>query len=172
VQRTPEAISVPRPRVAGTTVPSSGAASDTVFLVHGTRLQAVRRGTSAPGDLREVLGVLATGPSRAETRDGLRTALTPQPITVLGLSDSGVLTLRVTRQFTGVVGGDQLLSVAQVVWTVCQFPWVHRVRFVAGDQSLEVPTDRGLVPRAVTRNDYRTVAPPAEPASSTPAAPT
>jgi hypothetical protein len=165
----PEAISLPSHRAAGSTVPSSGSVLDTVFLVHGGRLQAVQRRTATPGDLRQVLGLLASGPSRAEARDGLRTALAPQPLSVLDVSDRGVLTLGVTRQFTGVVGGDQLLALAQVVWTVSQFPWVDRVRFVTGGQSLEVPTDHGLVQRAVTRDDYRTVAPPAGPASSTPA---
>jgi hypothetical protein len=171
-QRTPETITVPPPRLATSTVPSSGPVHSTVFLVRGESLQAVVRHTSAPGDVRQALGLLATGPSWAETREGLRTALAPQPMSVVGLSDSGVLTVGVSRQFTGVVGGDQLLAVAQVVWTVCQFPWVDRVRFVTGGQTLEVPTDRGLVQRAVDRSDYRTVAPRPGRASSTPAPPT
>jgi hypothetical protein len=168
----PVTITVPLPRPTGSTVPSSGSVQDAVFLVHGQHLQAVQRRTATPGDLRQVLRLLAAGPSPAEARDGLRTALAPQPISVLALSDRGVLTLGVGRQFTGLAGGDQLLAVAQVVWTVSQFPWVHRVRFVTGGQSLEVPTDRGLVQRAVTRVDYGTVAPPPGPASGTPAPPT
>jgi len=167
-QRSPEAITLPAPRATVSTVPSSGPALESVFLVHGSALQAVRRRTSTSGDVRQVLELLAVGPSVAEARDGLRTALAPQTISVLSLSDSGVLTLGVTRQFTGVVGADQLLAVAQVVWTVSQFPWVHRVRFLTGGQALEVPTDRGLVERAVTRADYRTVAPPPGPGSSAP----
>jgi hypothetical protein len=171
-QRGPETITVPRPRVAGSAVPSSGPVPETVFLVHGTKIEAVQRRTSAPGDVRQVLGLLAAGPSRPEARAGLRTAMAPQPVSVLGLSDSGVLTLGVTRQFTGVAGGDQLLAVAQVVWTVSQFPWIHGVRFMTDGRSLEVPTDRGLVQRAVTRGDYRTVAPAPGPGSSAPAPPT
>lgn len=171
-QRTPETITVPAPRATGSTVSSSGPVVSSVFLVRGPSLQAVQRRTAAPGDLRQVLLLLADGPSSAEARRGLRTALAPQPISVLRRSDSGILTLGVGRQFTAVTGGDQLLAVAQVVWTVCQFPWVQGVRFVTGGQALEVPTDRGLVQRAVTRNDYRTVAPPSGPATGTPAPPT
>jgi hypothetical protein len=171
-QRTPETITVPAPRATGSTVSSSGPVVSSMFLVRGTSLQAVQRRTAAPGDLRQVLLQLADGPSSTEARGGLRTALAPQPISVLRRSDSGVLTLGVGRQFTAVTGGDQLLAVAQVVWTVCQFPWVQGVRFVTGGQELEVPTDRGLVQRAVTRNDYRTVAPPSGPATGTPAPPT
>jgi spore germination protein GerM len=171
-QRAPEAIAVRTPKVEVSTAPSSGPVVDTVFFVHGTRLQAVQRRTTSVTDVREALNLLAAGPTAAEVRDGTRTALTPQTISVLGRSDSGVLTLGVTRQFTGVVGGDQLLAVAQVVWTVCQFPWVDGVRFVVGGDVLELPTDHGLVQRTVTRQDYRTVAPPSTSVPSTPAPPT
>lgn len=171
-QRLPETITVRPPRLEVSTAPSSGPVLDTVFLVHGERLQPVQRRTSTPGNLRQVLGLLAAGPSPAEAQQGMRTALAPQPISVLGVSDRGVLTLGVTRQFTGVVGGNQLLAVAQVVWTVSQFPWVDRIRFVAQGDALEIPTDRGLVQRTVTRDDFRTVAPRDAPAASPPAPPT
>jgi hypothetical protein len=169
LQQGPEAIAIRPSRVAVSTPPSVGPAIDTVFLVRGTRLQAVRRRTTRAGDVREVLGLLTGGPTPAEAAGGTRTALAPQPISVLGLSDSGVLTLGVTRQFTGVVGTDQLLAVAQVVWTVSQFPWVDGVRFVTGDEPLEIPTDHGLVQRTVTPADYSSVAPAA---SASPAPPT
>lgn len=168
-QSGPETITIRPPRVNVSTAPSSGPVQDTVFFVKGKQLEPVRRRTTAAGDLRQVLSLLAVGPSRADARQGVRTALAPQPISVLGIDERGVLTLGVTRQFTGVVGDNQLLAVAQVVWTVTQFPWVDSVRFVVGSSALEVPTDHGLVQRSVTRADYRTVAPPTAAVLGTPA---
>jgi hypothetical protein len=172
VQSTPEAITVALPSGLPSAAPSSGPVPETAFFVRGTRLLAVPRRGGAHGGLRQVLALLTVGPSPEEARNGTRTAVAPQTISVQGLDGRGNLTLGVTRQFTAVVGSDQLLAVAQVVWTVTQFPWVDGVRFVSDGQSLEVPTDHGLVHRAVTRADYRSVAPPRGSPTTTPAAPT
>lgn len=166
-QRSPEAISVPSRDLGAPSAPTTGPVLDTVFFVRGTRLVAAQRRTSTAGDLREVLELLSNGPSAGEAHDGLRTALAPQPITVRE-ARAGTLTLGVTRQFTGVVGGNQLLAVAQVVWTVTQFGDVDRVRFVTDGEALEVPTDRGLSTSPVDRSDYRSVAPPFAPPTGTP----
>jgi spore germination protein GerM len=68
----------------------------------------------------------------------------------------------VTREFTGLGGGNQQLAVAQIVWTVTEFPGVQQVRFSIDGQPLEVPTDEGLTDQPVDRDDYRSVAPPSD----------
>jgi len=105
---------------------------------------------------------LAEGPTRAEAATGIRTALPPEVVGVdEGLAD-GLTTVSVSRGFTGTAGGDQLLAVAQVVWTLTDLPGVATVRFVVEGAPVEVPTDGGLTDRPVDRDDYRSAA-PAEP---------
>lgn len=159
VQHSPESIAVRPPDLRLSPTPTSGSAINTVYFVRGTHLQVALRRTTT-GDLRDVLRMLSTGPSTDEAHGGLRTALAPQVFSVLQQPDDvGTLVLGVSRQFTSVPGGDQLLAVAQVVWTVTQFPTVMQVRFVDDGHALEVPTDHGLTQQPVDRSDYISVKP-------------
>ena len=100
---------------------------------------------------------------------GIRTALPPEVVGVDEVLPDGLTTVSVTRGFTGITGGNQLLAVAQIVWTLTELPTVTTVRFVVEGTPVEVPTDGGLTNRSVGRDDYRSVA-PAEPApTATPA---
>jgi spore germination protein GerM len=74
------------------------------------------------------------------------------------LSD-GVATVSVTPGFPGLSGGNQLLAVAQVVWTLTELPTVTAVRFSVDGTPVEIPTDDGLTDRPVDRDDYRSVKP-------------
>lgn len=179
-----------RPETLEVTAPPAPAAADAtldgrevqIWLVRGRQLEAVTRPVS-PVDVPTALEALLAGPSPDEAASGLRTALPPQTLQ-LGepTAEEDVVTLAVTREFTGLVGGNQQLAVAQVVWTATQFPSVEHVRFTADGKALEVPTDGGLTDRPVDRGDYASVAPhdpptgspaPAPvPASSAPASPT
>ncbi|RFU20407.1 GerMN domain-containing protein [Geodermatophilus marinus] len=161
VQPRPEPVEVPTPTRTSAGVPTAGGASVQLWFVRGTRLEPVFR-RSAPADLHAALDLLVAGPTPGEASAGLRTALVPQTLRQAeqdGLLE-GVLTLSASRAFTGVGGGDQLLAVAQVVWTVTGFPGVDAVRVVVGGVPLEMPTDAGLTVEPVDRGDYRSVRPP------------
>ena len=59
-----------------------------------------------------------------------------------------------------VVGPDQTLAIAQVVYTVTQQPGVTGVTFAIGGKAIEVPTAAGAqVPGPVGRADYLPQAP-------------
>lgn len=138
----------------------------TVYFVRGAVLAPVERPTGA-ATTAAALEQLVSGPTRSEAATGIRTALPPE---VVGVDDDlpeGLTTVSVTRGFTGLAGGDQLLAVAQVVWTLTELPRVTEVRFVVEDRPVEVPADGGLTDQPVDRDDYRSVA-PAEPAPTTP----
>jgi hypothetical protein len=142
----------------------------TVFFVRGAVLAPVERRTDAT-TTAAALDHLVEGPTRAEVRTGIRTALPPEVVGVDEVLPDGVAVVSVTRGFTGITGGNQLLAVAQIVWTLTDLPTVTTVRFVVEGAPVEVPTDGGLADRAVGRDDYRSVA-PAEPtptATPTPA---
>ncbi|NEM08274.1 GerMN domain-containing protein [Geodermatophilus normandii] len=134
----------------------------TVFLVRGADLTPVQR-RSTVATVATALEHLVEGPTRTEAATGIRTALAPEVVGVDQQLPDGVTTVSVTRGFAGLTGGNQLLAVAQVVWTLTELTTVTAVRFTVEGSPVEVPTDTGLTDRAVTREDYRSVA-PAEPA--------
>ena len=151
------------------TDPGSDRPSDgprlTVFFVRGAVLAPVERPARAATSA-EALGQLVEGPTRREADAGIRTALAPEVVGVDRELPDGLTTVSVTRGFTGLTGGNQLLAVAQVVWTLTEFPTVSSVRFVVDGTAVEVPTDTGLTDRPVDRDDYPSGAPP-EPAPTT-----
>lgn len=130
-----------------------------IYLVRDDRLQPVTRHV-ADRQVQSALAVLVDGPTSAEARAGLRTALAPQPLRMVGGVDqrSGTVVIAVTSAFTGVSGANQKLAVAQVVWTVTEPDGADRVRFVLEGEPIEVPTDRGLTVQPVGRDAYRSVA--------------
>lgn len=136
----------------------------TVYFVRGADLAPVVRPTTGP-DAAAAREQLAAGPSRPEVLSGLRTALPPQSIAVVEGQPEGPTAVAVTRDFTGVTGGNQLLAVAQVVWTLTELPGTTQVQFLVDGEPVEVPTDEGLTDEPVDRSDYLSVAP--QPSSNT-----
>ncbi|MGY1634640.1 phospholipase D-like domain-containing protein [Geodermatophilus sp. SYSU D01186] len=131
-----------------------------VYFVRGIRLEAVPRQVVERRP-QTSLELLLAGPTRAEAVSELRTALSPQDLAVRsGPEGTGTARIVVGGEFTSIDGGNQLLAVAQVVWTVTQFPEVDRVCFSLGGALVEVPTDTGLSAEPVDRGDYVSVAPP------------
>lgn len=130
----------------------------TVFFVRGAALAPAAR-ASKRSDAASAVQQLVVGPSRPEVLSGLRTALAPQPLTVDEGLPGGLTAVSVTREFTGVTGGNQLLAVAQVVWTLTELPGTAEVRFLVAGVPVEVPTDEELTDQPVDRTDYRSVAP-------------
>ncbi|WP_164704593.1 GerMN domain-containing protein [Blastococcus litoris] len=139
----------------------------TVFLVRGAALAPVQRRIHAATPAT-ALEQVAEGPTRAEAAGGIRTALPPELVGVEEVLPTGSVTVSVTRGFTGITGGNQLLAVAQVVWTLTDLPAVDRVRFTVEGVPVEVPTDAGLSAGPVDRDDFASVAPQEPPPSETP----
>jgi hypothetical protein len=139
----------------------------TVFFVRDAVLAPVQRTTDAATTVA-ALDLLVEGPTRAEVGTGIRTALAPEVVGVEQPFPDRVATVAVTRGFTGLTGGNQLLAVAQVVWTLTDLPTVAAVRFTVDGAPVEVPTDDGLTDLPVDRDDYRTVTPPEPAPSSSP----
>ena len=174
-QSEPERISIANsPTAGGRATTNAGGPEVTVYFVRGNRLHPVRRSV-AWADLGTALDVLVMGPNRQEVVDGLRTALSPQEFDVPPpVPGDPTVSIDVPREFTSVAGGNQLLAVAQLVWTVTEFPGIRRVRLTAGGAPLELPTDAGLTDASVSREDFLSVAapeqsaPPEDPATTAP----
>jgi hypothetical protein len=141
--------------------PSVGAGGEqvVVYFVDGVRLEPAPRAVPARQP-QPALDQLLAGPTRAEVLSGMRTALSPQHLTEpTGPDGRGTLSVTVTRGFTSIGGGNQLLAVAQVVWTLTQFPGIDEVCFVLDGGQVAVPTDEGLTDQPVDRADYTSVVP-------------
>lgn len=148
VEATPTASSPPP-------VASPGTERVQVYFLRDGQLEPVTR-LVADATVSATLAVLVVGPTPEEAGSGLRTAVTPQSLRVVD-RDAQTATIGVTKDFTGVSGDNQLLAVAQVVWTATGAEGVERVRFVLDGEPIEVPTDRGLSWLPVGRGGYRSV---------------
>lgn len=158
-QPTPEPLRIPVPEVSQPQVRSGDAGLEiTVFFVRGADLAPVGRTVEARTST-EALELLTTGPTRAEVISGLRTALAPQPLTVDEGLPGGITSVAVTPEFAGVTGPNQLLAVAQVVWTLTDLDETSEVRFLVEGDPVEVPTDGGLTEQPVGRDHFASVAP-------------
>ncbi|WP_432534548.1 GerMN domain-containing protein [Kineococcus arenarius] len=160
-QEEPTTVALPVATTPTTAGSSSGAFVLRVYFVRGNRLVAVTRRTDTATP-QTTLDQLVSGPRRSEVADEVRTAVAPQDLAATPDPAGGVV-VAAGRDFTNVGGANQLLAVAQLVWTLTELRGVEHVRFTVEGQQVEVPTDEGLTHEPVDRDDYASVAPPADP---------
>ncbi|MGY1835772.1 GerMN domain-containing protein [Blastococcus sp. SYSU DS0510] len=159
----PERIAVPAATLDTPAPPRDGVGPEViVFFVRGARLEPVPR-ASRTVTAERALDLLAIGPTRAEVVGGLRTAVAPQSIVADEGLPGGITAVTVTEEFARITGGNQLLAVAQVVWTLTELPGTARVRFLVDGAPVEVPTDGGLTDGPVGREQFGSVAPATAP---------
>lgn len=133
-----------------------------VYLVRDEKIAPLSRvvpRTLAVGTA--VLTELLNGPAPAETRAGISSCI-PPGTALLGLSVAdGVATVDLSREFSS--GGGSLsmtMRLAQVVFTLTQFPTVDSVRFRLDGEPISVLGGEGvLLERPVTRQDYEEMSP-------------
>ncbi len=150
-----------------TTTTTAGGSSPTVgvpepiFLVSPTgHLTAVTREIQVPASLGEIVGALFDGPTSAESTAGLQSFLTGTSTGITATVVGGVATVDFHTDPIQVVGPDQTLAIAQVVYTATQQPGVTGVSFEIAGQGIQVPTASGVqVSRPVGRADYAPQAP-------------
>jgi spore germination protein GerM len=70
------------------------------------------------------------------------------------------LTIELSRSLFDVQGEELRNAFAQLVWTATELTGIRRVRFVVDGEEYRAPDEAGIEqPGAVTRSDYRTLAP-------------
>lgn len=152
------------PATTTTTVPGAPPAvgvPELIFLVAPTgHLVAATREVAVPASLTQVVGALLAGPTATEAAEGIQSFLNRTGVQVTLSPTGGVATVNFTSDPILVVGPDQTLAIAQVVYTVTQQPGVTGVTFDIAGKAIEVPTAAGAqVPGPVTRADYAPQAP-------------
>ncbi len=133
-----------------------------VYLMRGERLWPVRRDVGAVAAVgAAAVKSLLLGPTRAEAKAGFTTSI-PAHTRFLGLTlRSGVATVDLTNRYASG-GGSLSMSarLAQVVFTLTQFPSVRTVRFAMNHRAVTVFSGEGLVlDRPVGRSAYESLAP-------------
>lgn len=144
------------PPVSG--VDPAAAAVD-VYFVRGSQVVAVHRNISVPPSVEGALGAMVRGPSSDERRDEIRTALTSE-VRLEGTVAVGVPLIEVTDSFSEIELDEQILALAQLVFTLTGLPGVEGVSFALSGRPVEVPTGDGTLKQGpLRREDYGPVAP-------------
>jgi hypothetical protein len=152
------------PPTTTTTTPGSNPAvgvPEQVFLVAPSgHLVAATREVAVPASPTLVLAALLAGPTATESAAGVQSFLTHAGVQATVTQSGAVATVHFTNSPIQVVGPDQTLAVAQVVYTLTQQPGITGVSFELGGKPIEVPTAAGAqVPGPVGRADYLPQAP-------------
>jgi spore germination protein GerM len=141
--------------VSTTTTDVLNPSAATVYLIRADKLVPVERSSSGLGAMDRV-AVLAEGPTEAESADGFRSAINDEAV-VGGVTVTGPLAVvDFTSRFSELPRGDQLLAVAQLVYTLTEIPGVTELSFRLEGRPTAVPrADGSLSDLPVTPSDYR-----------------
>jgi hypothetical protein len=132
-----------------------------VYLVGGQRLVVVRRLVESPPSLFRALESLLAGPTADEAGIGLRSAVTNQTRLLSVRVQSGVATIDLSAEFADIGGREQILAVAQLVYTATGAQGVFGVRLSLAGRAVEVPRGDGtLSDQPLKRTDYSGLATP------------
>ena len=135
--------------------------AETVYLVSPeAHLVPVLRDVPAPGNLTQIVGALLEGPTASEQALGITTYVSGSRTQVSVSVSAGVATVDFAVNPVQLLGPDQTLAIAQVVYTVTQISGISGVVFLIGGQPKSVPVASGAqVPGPVSRLDYLPQAP-------------
>jgi spore germination protein GerM len=149
------------PTTTSPATPPAVAVPETIYLVAPNQhLIAVSRYIAIPATLTQILTALLDGPTAAESTSGLESFLTGAAIGVKATTSGGIATVDFIGNPVQVVGPDQTLAIAQVVFTATQQPNVTGVLFQIDDAPVDVPIGSGAqVSSPVSRSSYAPQAP-------------
>ena len=103
---------------------------------------------------------LLAGPTSGETSRSISTAI-PDGSKLLGISvANGVATIDLSSEFESGGGSLSLQArVAQVVYTLTQWPWLDRVTILLDGEEVDAIGGEGIPARDLTRADFENVLP-------------
>jgi hypothetical protein len=162
----PTASASPSPSATSSASPSArqtpaATSAVSVYLLHGEKLQPVRRTATGAGVAAAAVRALLTGPTAAEAAAGLGTTV-PKGTALRSLTiRDRVATVDLTGRYDD--GGGTLsmtARLAQVVFTLTRFPTVATVVFWLDGQRVTELGGEGIdLSRPVGRSDYEDLSP-------------
>lgn len=166
VEIPPEELPFSLARSPRPTLSPAGTATFTVYLARSGRLVPVTRNLlTAPDPVENAVRALLRGPIPAERGEGLSSAIPANTRLLEVVVVDRIADVDLSSEFQEPGPSESiLLRVAQVVWTLVEFPEITAVRFLVDGDLVGVLTDRGVpVDRPVTAPDYASVAPASVP---------
>jgi spore germination protein GerM len=146
-------IALPAETVPREARPDGEGPSTVVYFVQEEHLTAVER--DVPATLSGAIRSVLQGPRATELASGLRSAIPAgTTLSAVDLSD-GTATIDLSDDFRSVVGPEQVLALAQLVYSATEITGVSLVRFsIEGDPIDAARGDGSLSSTAVGRSDY------------------
>ena len=155
------------PRASSPTVttdapePAASAVAQIYLLGPAFRLVAVDRKVPAPVSLDAVLRALLRGPSEGEGPAGYTTVINRQTRLRSAQVVDGIATIDLSSEFASAGVQEQILALAQFVYTATGVAGVRGVTFAVEGTTVQVPTQDGTGTRApLTRQEYERLALP------------
>ncbi len=137
---------------------SPNVASLELFFVRDSRMVPIRRLAPA-SSIDAAVAALVNGPSAAERRQGVRTALVG-PVRLADIDRTAVPVVDVADSVVQLEGEEQILALAQIVFTLTALPGVSGVSFALSGREVEVPTGDGTLKAGpLRREDFAAVGP-------------
>jgi len=133
-----------------------------VYFVDGARLQSAIRQVAPPATVQKSVAALLLGPQEDDIGAGLRSAIDPSASVQAKRLDQATFTVDLSPEFAHGPVAEQVMGLAQLVFTVTELPGVTGVRFTLDGAPIEVPLPSGaLAPSSspVTRDSFADVAP-------------
>jgi spore germination protein GerM len=157
----PFQLLAPTASVTSTTMPSgsTGTQRISIYLADAEgHLVSTHRQVPQPATAAAAVSALLRGPI-AEESGRLSTAIT-SGTRLLGVDGptNGLVTIDLSRELLDITGRQQILALAEVVFTATSLPDVDRVRFKIAGKRREVSNGDGtLTAEPLGRNSYRTL---------------
>lgn len=131
-----------------------------LYFVSGGRLARASRITTEEVTPTSVVDQLVRGTTPTEAALGLRTAI-PSGVEVTEVEvNNGLATVNITGPFAEAPANEQVLAVAQLVYTLTELPGISGVLITLGGFPVAVPrADGTLTTSPLTRADYVSLAP-------------
>jgi hypothetical protein len=125
-----------------------------VYLIDGESAVPVTRTVEAPSVAANAIRSLIDGPTDIDEGSGLSSAVPPDTL-LLGLDiDDGLATVDLSREFEAGGGSFSMFArLAQVVYTLTQFPTVDRVAFRLDGEPVTTFSGEGIVFDGPVDND-------------------
>ena len=157
--RVPFELLDPEPIPTSTPSAPAGSLAATVFMVAGEGLSPVRRDVPAPASPERVLQALVSGVVPEEAARNLRSAIGATTRASVAEEGAGRLRVELSPAFLSTATNEQILAVAQIVYTLTALPGVDSVAFTVSGRPVEVPAGDGTLRSGpVRRSDFESVA--------------
>ena len=130
-----------------------------IYLLTKDRLVAVDRSVPDDAGLAELLELVVDGPSEVEQSLGITSAVPAGTIASVDIS-RGTATVDLTSAFGDIRSREQLLALAQIVYTLTGQPGIGGVRFSVEGKDVTVPLADGTASDdALSRDDFSALDP-------------